>query len=370
MAGRRPNDVAFDPEPYDYSPHQHYNSPYQQPAFRDAPPNGPPPAYYRVLNRTYSGSLRPILLLSCFVSLCYLLLLGIQELKLAGETGIDGRYHTFLVVQGALFLAAAGVEVLGLVASYMQRLQIARLYSWLSLFAYAAVVASQILAVVVLFAFKSDVLSACSTYYQGQGLDSSGWWWDDNSGSTPMSAQDALTYCQTLWSKSRTWDIIWLLVTCILGALFVLFGFAYARQLQDPKSVRTRIQQQHLDPSGQMNASAWNFDRAQNYDIDYRPSHDTYPPTAPQGFYAPPRDAPPEYKRHNSTDKCDLSQSAYPRGPDSSAASSSRPQSRYARAGDDYDVPERRRISDETLKGESTRKVSLDQTDGEQTPQI
>lgn len=119
--GSRPyahaDDDAFDATPYDYAPYQ----PYRQAETRVAPPSGPPPAYYRVLNRTYPHSLRPILLLTCFVSLCYLVLLGVQDFKMAGSEGVNGRYKTFTVVQGILFMAAAGIEVLGLISTYWVR---------------------------------------------------------------------------------------------------------------------------------------------------------------------------------------------------------------------------------------------------------
>jgi hypothetical protein len=286
---------------------------------------------------------------------------------MAGESGIGGRYKVFLVVQGILFLAAAGVELFGLIASYMQRLQLARLYTWLSLIAYGAVIASQILGIIVLFTYKNEVLSACSTYYQGNGISDSGWWWDSNASTTTMSAQDAMNYCQGLWSRSRTWDIIWLLVTLVLGSLFVLFGFAYARQLADPSSVRTRVQRQQMAPPGAFAGPVWHSGRDEAYDADatYNVSQTSYPPRAPQGFYAPPQDAPPEYKRRDSADKCPDRPSDDELQSGSNLASSSRPASlQQSRRMEEH------RGSGETLRGDDPRKYFASHGELDTMPRI
>ncbi|PWN35740.1 uncharacterized protein FA14DRAFT_104839, partial [Meira miltonrushii] len=285
-------------------PHQPYMP--EQAQTRSAPPVGPPPSYFRVLNKTYPHSLRPVLLFACFISLCYLVLLGIQDFKTAGQSGVSGKYKLFTIVQGVLYMAAAGIEVFGLVSTYSQKLPLARSYSFLSLIGFGAVVTSQVIGVIVIFAYKSEVISTCASYYTGaENVDNAGWFWSDNNNNTPMSASDANAYCNTLWSRSRTWEIIWLLVTAILGAIFCLFAFAYARQLSDPNSVRSKLPASSQFAQQQQYGN-WQGGAGMPYDPEAQHS---YPPAPMQpNTYAPPAGAPPppEYKVRPSMDDVDF----------------------------------------------------------------
>lgn len=298
------NDNNYDPRPYEYSPHQPYMP--EQAETRSAPPVGPPPRYYQIMNRTYPHSLRPILLFACFISLCYLILLGVQDFKTAGQTGVSGKYKTFTIVQGILFMAAAGIEIFGLVSTFSQKLPLARTYSFLSLIGFGAVVASQIIGVIVIFAYKNEVLSSCSTFYTSSGnIDNSGWFWSDNNNNVPMSTDDANKYCSTLWSRSRTWEIIWLIVTATIGALFCLFAFAYARQLSDPSSVRSKLPASSQFAQQQQYGN-WQGGSGMPYDPEAQ--HRYPPPPMQPNMYAPPSGAPPppEYKVRPSMDDVDF----------------------------------------------------------------
>lgn len=165
---------------------------------------------------------------------------------------------------------------------FQQRLILARIYSYLSLLAYAAVLASQILGVIVTFTDKTDVIASCTAYYTGASATSGSWWSSDDNFLTPMTAQQAAAYCQRLWSSSKTWDIIWLFVSAIVGAFFVMFSFAYVRQLLDPSSVKERVSR---------------FANHQTHQPPYDPAGAfTYPPQTadtPYAPYAPPPGPPP-----------------------------------------------------------------------------
>jgi len=300
------NGDNYYPRPYDYAPHQPYLA--EQAETRSAPPVGPPPTYYRVLNKTYPHSLRPILLFACFISLCYLILLGIQDFKTSGQTGVSGKYKLFTIIQGILFMAAAGIEIFGLVSTYSQKLPLARTYSFLSLIGFGAVVASQVIGVIVIFAYKSEVISSCTAYYTGaENVNNPGWFWSDNNNNTPMSSSDANTYCATLWSRSRTWEIIWLIVTSIIGTIFCLFAFAYARQLSDPSSVRSKLPaSSQFAQQQQQQYGNWQGGSGMPYDPEAQ--HSYPPPPMQPNMYAPPNGAPPppEYKVRPSMDDVDF----------------------------------------------------------------
>jgi hypothetical protein len=89
-----------------------------QPGMRPPPPTGPPPAYARTLTRIFPYSLRPVLFFTCFLSLLYLVLLGGNDFKDAGQANVSGRLKTLEIVQGILFVGAAAVELFGFFAVY------------------------------------------------------------------------------------------------------------------------------------------------------------------------------------------------------------------------------------------------------------
>lgn len=344
-------DDAFDTTPYDsqYSPY--YGAPSHQPETRPPPPSGPAPAYMRVISKANSHTLRPILLLCCFVSLCFLILLGAQDFRMAGTAEISSRYKTFELVQGILFMAAAGVELFGLFSTYTQRLALAKTYTYLSLGALAAVITSEILGVIVIFTLKEEVVDSCVMHYSGSRGGSGGYFWGDSDDVQGMTPNESREYCETLWGRNRTWDIIWLIVTAIVGTIFVLFGFAYARQLADPSSTAMRRPRNPFQNN-------WS-----THQYDPEDSHFRYPPGPNNPYaYPPPPGPPPDaqdslpvYKRRPSMEDYD--------GDAKSLGYSDEEHHAYNRPGSSRSV---RRDSGETLRGEST--AAKDQDAPSQTP--
>jgi hypothetical protein len=89
-----------------------------QPSTRAPPPTGPVPLYARSVQRIFPYSLRPIVIYSSLISLIYLVVLGIADFRYATREGVSGKLKIFEIVQGILFIFAAGVEALGFFAAY------------------------------------------------------------------------------------------------------------------------------------------------------------------------------------------------------------------------------------------------------------
>jgi hypothetical protein len=234
--------------------------------------------------------------------------------------------------------------------------------------AFAAVIASEILGIVVVYTLKADVINSCTARNTGS-IDDDGSIFGSDDNSAPLSTADAASYCQSLWTSNRTWDIVWLLITLPLGLLFVMLSFAYVRQLLDPSSVKVRIsrfQQQHQQQQQPPN---------QGMHGPYDPEAAfSYPPTS--SAYAPPSGpppsgpgAPPMYSGRPSMDDWDDVKSpagygyGYNYGPgEREARQSNRAESsrNVAMHPDDVDDEEgggySKRDSGETLRGEDTVK--------------
>ncbi|UZJ56339.1 hypothetical protein CBS101457_005659 [Exobasidium rhododendri] len=362
---------------------------YQQ-SERPPPPTGPAPMYVRTISRLFPYSLRPVLLVSCIISLVYLVLLGGNDFRSAGTDGTTGKLKILDIVQGILFIVAGLVEVFGFYAVYSQRLPLAKSYSYLSLFAFAAVIASEILGIIVTFALKTDVINACTVRYTGSVDDDGSIFGNSSSDDAPLSSADAASYCQSLWNSDRTWDIVWLIVSLCLGALFVMFSFAYVRQILDPSSVRVRINRFQQSNRPQAQGMSGPYDPEAAF---------TYPPQSGGGnpAYAPPNGpppsgpgAPPMYSGRPSMDDWDddtKSPNAYGYGynygpGEREAQTANRAGSSRNVAMNYGDEDEQERINDkrdsgETLRGEDTiKKIPSTNAhgnhyeDGDDTPRI
>ncbi|PWN53910.1 hypothetical protein IE53DRAFT_383546 [Violaceomyces palustris] len=236
-----PANYPVDQHPnYDHGENDPQQLPSYTPQTRPPPPEGPAPAYATVLGKVYPYSLRPVILFTSFITFLYLLVVAISQLRDVGNVGNTTRLNTFNIVCGALYLAAAAAEVVGFLGALKLNLRIATLYSRISIPAFATVVASEVIDIVSHFAFKSDQISACTRQYTGAVVSNgSGWLFGSSSSSTTtFSESDAQKYCNNRWSSDSTWQIIWLIVTLVLGIPFVVFSFGFVRQLRDPRSVR------------------------------------------------------------------------------------------------------------------------------------
>ncbi|EPQ27443.1 uncharacterized protein PFL1_04981 [Pseudozyma flocculosa PF-1] len=282
-----PNHARHDPPDTAYLPSY-------TPRTREAPPSGPPPAYAAVLGKVYPYTLRPVILFTTFVTFLYLLLISISQFKDAAGFEVSGKLMLFYIIQGSLLLLVALVEVLGFVAAFRSNLKLATVYSRIALPSYILVVAAQILAVVSHYTCKRDFINACTAQNTGKRVSSGdSFWWNSSTTSYTLSGPEAESYCQDQWNSESTWTIVWLVVVLIVGVPFVMFSFAFARQLRDPASVRVRVQpvwnwgrNNHQQAPSSQYAQGPYDPQAQSYAMG------AYPPP-PAGPYARPPGPPP-----------------------------------------------------------------------------
>ncbi|KIS69030.1 uncharacterized protein UMAG_03010 [Mycosarcoma maydis] len=266
---------------------------------RPPPDSGPPPAYANVIGKVYPYSLRPVLLVTTFCTVLYLLLVSISNFKDIGHTGNNATMNLFDILTGALLMAVALFEVLGFVGALKANLKLATLYSKLTLPGFALVIACEVLNIAGHYMFKSRIIDDCIARNTGTVASSSGYnWLGQSISSTVMSPQDATNYCNSSWRYDSTWQIVWLVVTILFGIPFVMFSFAFVRQLRDPNSVRVREsnfgwwqRRHHQQPPSAQYANGYN---SAPYDPQSQAQAYSYPP-APYGSgpYSAPAGPPP-----------------------------------------------------------------------------
>lgn len=267
---------------------------------RAPPDSGPPPAYANVIGKVYPYSLRPVLVVTTFCTFLYLVLVAISNFKDIGSSSNNTAMNIFDILTGALLLVVALVEVVGFVAALKTNMKLAVLYSKLSVPGFALVIVCEVLNIASHFMFKSRIINNCIATNTGAvAPSSSGFgWFGQSSGNTVMDSQAATSYCNSQWKYDSTWDIIWLVVTAVLGVPFVMFSFAFVRQLRNPNSVRQREtnfgwwqRRNNQQPPSAQYANGYS---SRPYDPQSQPQAYSYPP-APYGSgpYAAPAGPPP-----------------------------------------------------------------------------
>ncbi|KDN51988.1 hypothetical protein K437DRAFT_254729 [Tilletiaria anomala UBC 951] len=253
---------------------------------RDAPPSGPPPAYQTVVRKVYAGSIRLPMLVICIITEIYLCWSGGAQIGSVRRYGFTGMLATLSIVQGSLYVGAGIIEFIGVLACVLERIPLARIYAPLSIVALVSTCASQLIGIVVHFTEKQPLLQACTNYNTGRTDQDwySGWllWPTSGDGSSaPISAQQASSYCSKRWSGSSAGEIIGLIVTIIVGLIFVSLSFMYLRELLDPGSLRRQAGLEAVIPlSSSINGQqqAWNHYYPQSNNLQ---GESMYPP--PQG---------------------------------------------------------------------------------------
>lgn len=176
---------------------------------------GPPPAYSAALRRVYPYSMRPVLLISTFISFLYLLIVAIASFRSTSWEHETTRLRLFDVLIGALLVPAAIIEAFGFMAAWTCRFPLARLYSLASILALALTVAADVLAIVQHYAGKGDLIDGCTKDNVGRvGRATGGWggWFsynDQGDGSAPWTSEQAQSYCNSQWKRDGIWTIVW-----------------------------------------------------------------------------------------------------------------------------------------------------------------
>lgn len=265
---------------------------------RAPPPSGPPPAYTNVIRKVYPYSLRPVVMITSLFTFLYLLLVAITNFKSIGQSGNNTTMNIFAILVGALLMIVAMVEVLGFWAALKTNLKLATLYSKLTVPAFALVIACEVLGIVGHYSFKTQSINSCINSNTGQDAPTSGFnWFGQGNSNSVMSMVDAQNYCNSQWKYDSSWEIVWLIVTILLGMPFVLFSFAFVRQLRDPNSVRVRESgrgwwgRRSQQPPSTQYANRFS---SGPYDPQSQTGAYSYPPTPyGAGAYAPPTGPPP-----------------------------------------------------------------------------
>jgi len=244
-------------------------------------PQGNPPAYF--IGRVYKKSLRPIVIISASCSAVWTLLWGISSFKdISNDRGNSlPDFVPFDIVLGALFCAAAVIEIAGIAAATMQRLAFVRLYAYGTVVAALLVTAAQIMGIALDFKFKGKLLDLCTKANTGESVvEFDGWW-----GATrqTLSAKGAADFCNSRFTRDMVANFAWLIVTAILAALFTSVVFSFYRQLLDPNFSRA--------PSSQIRMQAFAAHPPNApYGAEYAPGQQYGAPRYGEPEYAPPYD--------------------------------------------------------------------------------
>jgi len=253
---------------------------------RPPPPQGGPPPTYAFVNRVYRRSLRPVILGTTFVAALWSLLWGIAAFR---DISIDKQHATklavFDIVLGALYMATCAVELLGMAGAAFQRIFLVRIYSFLSLGVALIITATELIRVIVHFAFKSDLISECTALVTGDTIDERFGLWGPIDSQT-LSPEDASNFCNSAWSHDSFSEILWLLIAAPFSLFFAAVSFAYYRQLLDPTSPANAARAPSAQARGGLGGGF-----PQHYNPPYAAGAGPY--GGGDGTFAPPPGPPP-----------------------------------------------------------------------------
>ncbi|TFY52651.1 hypothetical protein EVG20_g10462 [Dentipellis fragilis] len=126
---------------------------------RVPPPSGNPPPYAMVA-RVYRSSLRPVVITFGLVSGIWTLIWAIGLFKEVGTDKGQGqpKLANFAIALGALYMAAAVIELFGVASAVLQRLSLIRLYAFLSIFSTLLIIVAGLMRVIAHFVLKASAL--------------------------------------------------------------------------------------------------------------------------------------------------------------------------------------------------------------------
>jgi len=224
------------------------------------------------MSRIYQSPLRPVILVGAFVAVLWSLVSGISSYRNVPYFDSNGESNlgVIYIIVGSIFMGVAAIESFGIFAAATRRLALFQAFAYLSILVTFMIAAAYIIQVVVHFRFKDDIISVCANINTGDQVIFTGFFGPSifDGIVTPI---EALEWCSREFNRDSFSIIVALLVTTAVSALFLLFVFAYLRQLRDPGSVANR------EPV-----------RRDAYPARYNPP---YNPTSYQ--YPPPNGPPP-----------------------------------------------------------------------------
>ncbi|KAH8112803.1 hypothetical protein DFH11DRAFT_1604030 [Phellopilus nigrolimitatus] len=203
---------------------------------RPPPPQGPPPSY-AIVTKVYRRSLRPVVLGISLVSAIWALVWGVASFRdISVDKDHAAKLEVFDIVLGTMYMVAFAVEFFGMTAAIVQKLPMIRIYAFLSLGTAVLITATELIRVIIHFAFKDTLISECIALAQGETITTRLGIWGQTT-STTLDLEDATDFCNSSWSHDSFSEIAWFIVAGLLSLLFASIAFAYYRQMLDPTSV-------------------------------------------------------------------------------------------------------------------------------------
>ncbi|OCF33667.1 hypothetical protein I316_04741 [Kwoniella heveanensis BCC8398] len=260
-------------DPFNTNLHMRRSQPYHD-ASQPQLPTGPPPRYTAVVTKVYPYSLRPVVFFTAFIGFIYGIALGVAAIKDMGDDFETAKQKVFDIVTAILYFVIGAIEAYALFVAFVQKIPLARFLVWLVPAGIIVNLANQVIAVIIHFTMKNDLINQCVKNEVGElGVDGLG-------NVSSITTDQAQSICDNAWDRG-TWSVFaWLFLSLIVSLLFGSILMSYYRQLIDPSSVRTR-----------------NNNHAQNQAFQMQPGY-YYPPPPPpnngsQPWMVPPYPGPP-----------------------------------------------------------------------------
>ncbi|KAI0697624.1 hypothetical protein C8T65DRAFT_661804 [Cerioporus squamosus] len=193
-------------------------------------PSDRPPTY-RMVNRVYGNSLRPVVIVR-YTNVTQIP--SFQDINEDKENG-QPKFAVFDIVFGVIYTAACVIEVFGVIAAATQRLALIRIYAILSTVASVLVVGAGFLRVVIHFAFKNGLLDECEKVTQGEGVEFRFGIWGPHV-KDKLNHDEAVEFCSNAWSRDSLNEIIFLIFEILFSIFFTIISWAYYHQARDPTS--------------------------------------------------------------------------------------------------------------------------------------
>ncbi|KAG8834851.1 hypothetical protein FRC17_006783 [Serendipita sp. 399] len=196
-------------------------------------------------------------------------------------------YVPFDIVLGVLYIIIAIIEGFGVTAAIMSRLPLVKIYAYLSVVGVLAVVAIEVIRLVLHNVFKKAILDQCVKEVTGLTLTTTtGSFFNPSTSSTTVDPAQAQKLCNDWWVKAIWKDVGWIMIALVFGIIFALVNIAFYRQLADPSLLRTQA------PSAAYRLHAMRYSHNQRYNDEQNiPGYNPYATQSYGGNYVPAYDA-------------------------------------------------------------------------------
>ncbi|CCO34054.1 hypothetical protein BN14_08146 [Rhizoctonia solani AG-1 IB] len=179
---------------------------------RAPPPAGPPPRY-NFMQRVYRYNLRPVALTCSVLAWIWTLLWAIRSFQsVAGDRASFSRIVAFDITLGVLYAVACLIETFGFFSMLRQNTKLVGLYSWASVAAVVAVLAAEVIRIIIHFSLKGSLIDECTRENTGDIIISRHGFWDPVTTATLSEAQ-AREWCSDAWSRGTFSDFAWFIVS-------------------------------------------------------------------------------------------------------------------------------------------------------------